>query len=67
MIPATDADVKTAVVAVKAEYLRLQMAKKNYRDALVIAIAKGASNSQVARACGISEAAIRLFRKRNGL
>lgn len=44
-----------------------KLAKQRYTDALVAARDQGWNNSQIARAVGVSEAAIRLYWRRNNL
>jgi DNA-binding NarL/FixJ family response regulator len=42
-----------------------KVAKLRYEEAMVKARAEGWSNTQIARACGVSEAAVRLYWKRH--
>jgi DNA-binding NarL/FixJ family response regulator len=44
-----------------------KVAKLRYEEAMVRARAEGWSNTQIARACGVSEAAIRLYWQRHPL
>ena len=60
-------DPKLALLKLKAAAAGRRVAKQEYYQAIEDCIAAGVSNTKMATTVGVSETAIRLFRKRKGL
>lgn len=58
---------KAASKRMQAAYLNREKAKQEYIDAIQACVDAGLSNTYIASLCGVSEVAIRMYRKRHGI